>query len=82
MYFFHKSQYEAKFGSVIRMITDMSDNSFVYGSWDTGVEQRATRSNRDDFIDKFNRGELIKMPTSLKTDKLNIREPLLKVRKT
>jgi len=58
----------------------MSDNSSIYGSFDTGVEQRATRAHRADFIDKFNRGELMKMPTSLRTDNLNKNEPILKIR--
>lgn len=82
MYFYHKAPYEAKFGSVIRMITDIGDHSKVIGAFDTGLEQRATRPHRIDFVDKFIEGKYMEMPTGKHETSVKIGDkPILKVTK-
>eukprot|EP00347_Sterkiella_histriomuscorum_P009270 403341851 len=82
LYFYHKTPYSARFGSVIRMITDMNVEGKVVGAFDTGLEQRAGRPHRIDFLDMFLDGQYMDMPTHAKTKDVQMpKETLLKIRK-
>ncbi len=46
------------------MISDMSDESKVYGVMDTGIEQRALSVHKTDFMDLFHSDQYVVMPTN------------------
>ena len=78
IFFYHEETYSIKFAPIIRMITDLGDENKIFGSMDTGVEQRATGPHRVDFMELFHNGEYIEMPT------LGIppnQEPIMRIKK-